>query len=274
MSYTELYPLAIDVVSVQSQVVYGHVGNSVALPCLRAHGLQTVAVPTVLFSNTPHYPSIHGGAIPNDWFEGYLQDLLARQALDHLRAVLVGYLGNPQQIEILARWLKQVQALRPELQIIIDPVIGDHDVGVYVAPGMLEAYREHLLPLAHGLLPNDFELGQLANQSIYTLEDAIEAARSLLKHPLTWIIATSAAPRSCPENELQLAVVTHNNAHIVRHPRIPAYPKGTGDMFGAELTAYLLAGYQLPQAAELASAAVVKVIRRTHQAGSGEMLLD
>lgn len=273
MSYTELSPLAIDIVSVQSQVVYGYVGNSVALPCLRAHGLQAVGVPTVLFSNTPHYPSIHGGAIATDWFQGYLQDLLERQALDHLRTVLVGYLGNPEQIQVLAQWLRQVQELRPELRIIIDPVIGDHDVGVYVAPGMLQAYREHLLPLAHGLIPNDFELTQLATMPIYTLDDAIQAARSLLKHQLEWIIATSAAPQSCPNDQLQLAVVTRHDAHIVRHPRIPSYPKGTGDMFGAELSAYLLAGHTLRQATELASAAVVKVIRRTHEAGSGEMLL-
>ena len=87
-----LHPLAIDVVSVQSQVVYGRVGNNVAMPTLQALGLAAAAVPTVVFSNTPDYPSIHGGAIAAEWFAGYLQDLGARGALRQLQAVLDGML--------------------------------------------------------------------------------------------------------------------------------------------------------------------------------------
>lgn len=75
-----LAPLPIDVVSIQSQVVYGQVGNSVAVPVFNGFGLRVAAVPTVVLSNTPHYPSMHGGAVPLDWFEGYLADLGARGA--------------------------------------------------------------------------------------------------------------------------------------------------------------------------------------------------
>ena len=82
-------------VSVQSQVVYGRVGNNVATPVLLRAGLEVAIVPTVVFSNTPHYPTIHGGCIPDDWLPGYLSDLKARRALSQLRAVLVGYLGRP-----------------------------------------------------------------------------------------------------------------------------------------------------------------------------------
>ena len=78
--YDALRPLALDVVSVQSMVVYGRVGNNVAWPVLQRAGLEAAIVPTVLFSNTPHYASIHGGAIPDDWFAGYLADLEARGA--------------------------------------------------------------------------------------------------------------------------------------------------------------------------------------------------
>jgi pyridoxine kinase len=117
-----LQPLAIDVVSVQSQVVYGRVGNNVAMPTLQALGLAAAAVPTVVFSNTPHYPSIHGGAIPEAWFAGYLQDLSARGALGRLRAVLTGYLGGPAQAGLLADWIGGLLAQRPGLRVVVDPV--------------------------------------------------------------------------------------------------------------------------------------------------------
>ena len=140
-----LVPIDVDIVTVQSQLVYGYVGNSIALPALQSHGLNVVAVPTVILSNTPHYPSMHGGALPSDWFEGYLDDLTARGALAGLGAILVGYMGNPQQMSILARWISRIRLQRPEVLVIVDPVIGDDDVGIHVAPGMIEAWRAHLL---------------------------------------------------------------------------------------------------------------------------------
>ncbi|WP_205622396.1 hypothetical protein [Xanthomonas arboricola] len=92
-SFATPRPLPLDVVSVQSQAVYGRVGNNVAVPTLEAQGLSVAAVPTVVLSNTPHYPTMHGGALPIEWFEDYLHDLSARGALSALRAILVGYLA-------------------------------------------------------------------------------------------------------------------------------------------------------------------------------------
>ncbi|MGH8118729.1 MAG: hypothetical protein ACREPJ_15755 [Rhodanobacteraceae bacterium] len=108
-------PLPIDVVSVQSQVVYGRVGNNVAIPTLGAFGLSAAAVPTVALSNTPHDATLHGGAVPVEWFEGWLDDLVARGGLRDLRAVLTGYLGNAAQSRVLARWIRERLEYHPEL---------------------------------------------------------------------------------------------------------------------------------------------------------------
>ena len=268
-----LRPLAIDVVSVQSQVVYGRVGNNVAVPALQAQGLAVAAVPTVILSNTPHYPSIHGGALPIDWFEGYLADLSARGALQQLRAVVTGYLGGPEQAQALGRWIGQTLALRPALRVVVDPVLGDHDHGEYVAPGMADAYRRHLLPLADGLTPNGFELARLTGMPVATFDQIVAAARTLLTGRTQWIAVTSAAPATWTPGEMQVALVTRSQAQAIRHPRIAATPKGTGDLFCAGLTARWLGGAELRQAAEAACQQVVGALELTRQAQSAELLL-
>src|SRR5690606_31253962 len=124
-----LQPLPVDVVSIQSQVVYGCVGNSVAVPTLQALGLSVAAVPTVLLSNVPHYDTLHGGPVPTEWFAGYLSDLERRRALESARVILVGYLGPPEQTLALADWVERVLVEYPHLNLVLDPVMGDGDVG-------------------------------------------------------------------------------------------------------------------------------------------------
>lgn len=268
-----LQPMMVDIVSVQSQVVYGRVGNSVAVPTLRTLGFEVAAVPTVILSNTPHYPSMHGGALPLEWFAGYLADLDARGALAQLRAVLCGYLGGPDQARQLAHWIDRLLTAQPDVRVHIDPVIGDHDHGVYVDPGMIEAYRRHLLPLAHGLMPNGFELRQLTGLPVANREEVIAAARSLIHGPTQWVAVTSAAPDSYDTDRMGVIVVTRDDACTIDHVRIDTAPKGTGDLFSAALTGQLLLGQPLVAAARLACDQVVSALERTHRRNCMELLL-
>jgi pyridoxine kinase len=268
-----LQPLPIDVVSVQSQVVYGRVGNNVAIPILESFGLTVVAVPTVILSNTPHYPTIHGGALPTEWFNGYLLDLSARGALRQTRAILLGYLGNPAQAEVLARWISNLHGEQPSLRVIVDPVIGDHDHGVYVDPGMIEAYRRHLLPLAHGLTPNGFELERLTGQPAGDIGSVIAAARMLLTGRTQWVAVTSAAPIALSPAEMQVAVVTRDQTRVLKHPRIATSPKGTGDLFAAALTGHLLGGDSIFEATTQACNQVAIALDHTRRTRCAELML-
>lgn len=266
-------PLAIDVVSVQSQVVYGRVGNNVALPTLRAFGLTTAAVPTVILSNTPHYASLHGGATSIDWFSGWLDDLVQRGAVKRLKAVLCGYLGSVAQADALADWLDARAALQAGVGIVIDPVIGDHDHGVYVDPGLVDVYRRKLLPLAIGATPNDFELAQLTGREISDAASAVAAARTLLTGRLQWIAVTSTPHAQHGAETMQVTLVMRRDAWAITHPRIDAGPKGTGDLFSAALTCHWLTGQEPPQAAASACAHVLQALRLTEEAHCAELLL-
>nr|WP_243701432.1 pyridoxine/pyridoxal/pyridoxamine kinase [Sodalis ligni] len=267
--------LPVDVISIQSQVVYGCVGNSVAVPTLQKMGLNVVPVPTVMFSNTPHYPTLYGGALSDDWFSGYLQGLHDRGVTEQAKAILVGYMGGPSQAGILAEWLTRLIAVRPDIQVIIDPVIGDYDTGIYVNPLMTAAYLDRLLPLARGMTPNCFELELLTGRQITDINSVIAAARTLLTGRTQWVVVTSAAPGSSggSENELRVIMVTRQKEQVFSHPRIAIYPKGTGDLFSAALTGYLLKNQTLPAAIEGSYGDVMATLERTRRYGYGELLL-
>ena len=263
----------VDVVSVQSQVAYGAVGNSIAVPVLQALGLQVAPVPTVVLGNTPHYPTMHGGPLPQDWFEGILDDLEARQVATRARGVLVGYLGSPQQGVALARWLRRMRQANPSLVVQIDPVIGDHDTGPYTDPALLPVWREHLLPCADGLTPNHFELEQLCGRRLDTLADCSEAAAGLLGGQTRWIAVTSAAPRSCPPGRIQVAVVTRDGCEYIEHAQVPHAVKGGGDLFAALLAGRLLAGLALGDAVRRSCDDVVEILRHVQAQGWQELAL-
>lgn len=266
----------VDIVSIQSQVVYGCVGNNAAMPIFRQAGLRAIALPTVILSNTPHYPTLHGGAVPLNWFQGLLRGLDERGVTEVARAVVCGYLGQPGQADLLADWLQGLRAVRPDLRVYIDPVMGDRNGGLYVDAGLTAQYRSKLAPRADGMTPNHFELEQMAGRPLASIDEVAAAARELIAEGPEWIVVTSAAPQTAAPGTLQLALVTHADCVVLSHPEIAIPPSvhGTGDVFMAAITARLLAGDSLEDAARAASATVTGALARTRELGWEELAVD
>jgi len=264
----------IDVISVQSQVAFGNVGNTIAVQVLQALGLQVAQVPTVVLSNAPHYPSMHGGPLALDWFEGILDDLEARQVATRALRVQVGYLGSPAQGRVLAGWLDRMQALNPALQVQIDPVMGDHDSGLYTDPALLPVWRDHLLSRAQGLTPNHFELEQLTGSTLRTLDECVDAAQCLITGRTEWVIVTSAAPADCSLGRVKLVIVSkQREVEILEHAAIDHPVKGVGDLFAALVGGRLLAGTALTEAVRRACDDVVAVLCEVKSRGWQELAL-
>lgn len=266
-------PLVPDVVSIQSQVVYGTVGNTAAAQVLQAAGLLVAQVPSIILSSTPHYQPLYGGPVPREWFSGWLESLFDRDAVRGIRAVQIGYLGESEQTEVIHGWLERVLEVNDDqVLVVMDPVLGDADSGLYTSPGLAEGWRR-LLGLATGLTPNAFELGVLTGRSVETTADVFAAAESLLGGRTSWVAATSAAPAEWQPGEMHTALKTTADSRIIRHRRVDSAAKGTGDTFSATTTANLLRDRPLSDSLSRAGEVVTRALEDTIAAGTAELLL-
>jgi pyridoxine kinase len=261
----------VDVIAIQSQVVYGSVGNSIAVPALHRHGLNVLAIPTWLLSNTPHFDTCYGGQIPDEWFDGYLQGITDRGLNTHVRSIILGYINSEHKAVTAAEWIKQMRKTNPDIMVIVDPVMGDSDTGLYVDSSMPSSYRNLLAPQATGLTPNVFELATFCGVSGFSNEaEIVQAARTLLNDITRWVVVTSAI-LDHESSTLRTLCVTETQSHSIEHAWYPDAPKGTGDLFTAEFTAWLLHGLSVFDAAERGCRYTEQSVSRASNARLGEL---
>jgi pyridoxine kinase len=228
-----------NVLSIQSSVVYGRVGNRAAVPVLERLGHDVWPVDTVAFSNHPAHGAFRGRIVPAVELAALLDGLAARGVLGRCDAVLSGYLGDPATATVVADAVSRVRAANPSALYCCDPVIGEVGRGVYVQAGIPEAFRDCLVPRADLVTPNPFELELLTGTPPTTLESARAAARALVDRGPRLVVATGLRPAETPR-ELAVLAATRDQAWLIRHPGRPVRVWGTGDAFAALfLGAYL-----------------------------------
>src|SRR5271157_3331476 len=167
------------VLSIQSHVVYGHVGNSAAVFPLQRLGREAWPLMSVQFSSHTGYPGWRGRAFDAAMIDECVAGLEAIGALPRCAGLLTGYLGKPEIGEAALGALAKIRAARPDAAYACDPVIGDAGRGSYVAAGVAEFFRDRALPAATIATPNAFELEWLTGAPVRTLADAKKAVAAL-----------------------------------------------------------------------------------------------
>ena len=169
-----------NVISIQSQVAFGHVGNSAAVFPMQMHGIDVMAVPTTLLSNRPGYPTIRGRVLDAQLVADLLLGIEERGAVDTAQMILSGYLGSPEIAAVVADFVARAKARNPALLYCCDPVLGDRDRGLFVHAEIPPLVRDRLCPLADIITPNHFEFEWLCGAKAATIDQVIEAARALM----------------------------------------------------------------------------------------------
>jgi pyridoxine kinase len=265
------------VLSIQSHVAYGYVGNRAATFPLQRLGHEVWAVNTVEFSNHTGYGAWKGRVAAPEQVRDVIAGIAERGALASCDAVLTGYMGDAALGEVVLEAVAMVRAANPQAVWCCDPVIGDIDRQVYVRPGIPEFFRDRIVALSDILTPNHFELEWLTGRKVSTLKDALSAARALMgegSHP-SIVLVTSLRRSDAPAGTIEMLALTREAAWLVSTPELafPIAPNGTGDAVAALFLAHWHAHRDVCRALEVVAATIFAVLEATLQSGERELRL-
>lgn len=256
------------VLSIQSSVIFGYVGNNIARPVLQTLGYDVWCVDTVNFSNHPGYGSFTGSVKEAHKIQEEINGLANLDILGECDAILSGYLGEVETAKTVSRTIELIKEQNETAIYLLDPVIGD-DGQIYVKHGLIEAFKNELLPKADVILPNQSELGWLSGLKINDVSSLKTASKYLIKCGAKTVVVTG-----IPEIEtLTNYVVTSDAFWAISTPKLNRKFSGTGDLFSSLFTGAFLQTKDLYNALNFATEGCSIVVRETQKKDSKELIV-
>ncbi len=261
------------VLSIQSAVAFGHVGNSAAVFPLQRIGVEVMPVYTVNFSNHTGYGAWRGPLIAPDDVREVITGIEERGAFPQIDVILSGYQGSEGIADVILDAVDRIKAVNPGAIYACDPVMGNARSGCFVAPAIPVLLRERVVPAADLITPNQFELGYLTGTEPGTLEStlaAVDLARTM--GPRT-VLVTSVERPDREEGTLEMLAVDDDGAWIVTTPQLPMKANGSGDVTAALFTAHYRRTGDAGDALARTASSVFDLLTNTLQSGERELQL-
>jgi pyridoxine kinase len=264
---------AMNLLSIQSHVAYGHVGNSAAVFPLQRMGVEVWPIHTVQFSNHTGYGNWQGRVFDAGLIREVIGGIEQRGVLGECDGVLSGYMGGADVGAAILDVVATVKRANPSARYACDPVIGDAGRGIFVARGIPEFMKERAVPAADIITPNQFELDYLAGCESRTLADVLAAV--MIVHDLgpRAILVTSLHTAETPAETIDLLASDETGCFRLRTPKLPLVVNGAGDAIAALFFAHYLRSGKIDEALSRAGSAIFGVLTKTAQAGANEIQL-
>ena len=261
-----------NILSIQSHVAYGHVGNASAVFPMQRLGVEVWPVHTVQFSNHTGYGSWKGRVFDGPAIEELVEGIAERGVLERCDGVLSGYMGSADIGNAILSAVARVRALNPRALYCCDPVIGDVGRGVFVRPGIPEFMREQAVPAADIVTPNQFELDYLSGLTTQTLTDVKRAVAVVQAMGPKAVLVTSVETQETPSDSIDLIAGEGGRFWRVRTPKLSLSVNGAGDAIAALFFVHYARAGSAQGALAEASASIYGLLKRTEEAGSREIL--
>ena len=261
------------ILSIQSAVAYGHVGNSAAVFPLQRIGVDVLPVYTVNFSNHTGYGAWRGPLISPDDVREVITGIEDRGVFGQIDVVLSGYQGSEGIADVILDAVAGVKAANPGAIYACDPVMGNAKSGCFVAPAIPVLLRDRVVPQADLITPNQFELGYLTGTEPHTLEETLASADLVREGGPSTVLVTSVERPGRPEQTIEMLAVNAEGAWMVRTPLLPLKANGSGDVTAALFTAHYRRTGDAADALARTVSSVFDLIERTYASGERELQL-
>jgi pyridoxine kinase len=268
-----LHGNSMNILSIQSHVAYGHVGNAAATFPLQRVGVEVWPIHTVQFSNHTGYGSWTGQVFDAALIGELVNGIEARGMLGKCDGVLSGYMGSAATGEAILDAVARVKRANPQARYCCDPVIGDVGRGIFVCEGIPEFMKAAAVPAADIITPNQFELEYLSGRSTRTSAEALAAIDAVHALGPRHILVTSLHTDDTPRDKLDLMASGPDGCFRVRTPLLPISINGAGDAIAALCFAHLLRTGSISQALQNAASSVYGILKTTADRDSREILL-
>jgi len=239
--------------SIQNSVGMGFLGNQAVVAIANALGARVLHVPTM-------YATAHGGftgrsasiSEPNQ-FRRDVQFLVGQRP----GIVVVGYLPKPNLVDIVATQLKDYKGV-----VLLDPVIGDYQKGLFVSEETARAIKEQLLPMAQLVTPNRFEAEVLVGAGGRELSEHAYLNGLFDLGPKS--VAITSFECDGEKHRAKLLFSNGYSYHRIYGRYYPDYPAhGVGDVFAASMAIFVGLGASPFAATLLATALCARSVANT-----------
>jgi len=261
-----------NILSIQSHVAYGHVGNASAVFPMQRLGCEVWAVHTVQFSNHTGYGAWKGRVFDGPAIEEIVEGIAERGVLPRCDGVLSGYMGSADIGNAILAAVSRVREANPNALFACDPVIGDVGRGVFVRPGIPEFMKEQAVPAADIITPNQFELNYLAAMETLTLAAVKEAVARVQATGPRAVLVTSLHTDDTPPDAIDMVAGQGGRFWRVRTPKLSLSVNGAGDAIAALFFVHYLRSRSAEIAMAEACASIYGLLKRTEEAASREIL--
>lgn len=264
-----------NILSIQSSVAYGHVGNSAAVFPLQRLGHTVWPVNTVQFSNHTGYGQWRGPVFAANDVAAVIAGIAERGVFAKCDGILSGYMGDAAIGSVILEAVASVRKANPKALYCCDPVIGDVGRGVFVRPGIPKFMRDRAVPVADIITPNQFELEYLTGTGLEKLEDVLQAVEIARKLGPRVVLVTSLLRKDAPDDTIEMLADSAEGSWLVATPRLrfDPLPNGAGDVVAALFLATYLETGNAARALGDTAARIFAIFDATRRAGSRELQL-
>ena len=262
-----------NILSIQSHVAYGHVGNSAAVFPLQRAGHEVWPIHTVNFSNHTGYGDWGGPMIPADDVTAIVDGMEKRGAFPRIDAILSGYQGGPDIAGAIVDAVTRIKAVNPKALYACDPVMGNAKSGCFVSDEIPPLLRDRVVPVADIITPNQFELGYLTDSEVGTLDQTLAAVKKAQEIGPKTVLVTSVKRPETADDQIEMLAVDGDRAFLVSTPLLPFKRNGSGDVTAALFTGHYTETSDVKESLRRTASSVYDLLENTYEAETSELQL-